>query len=517
MATSQTNRSTPRLSEVAKFVHVPTTGVTSGWPSVRGKLDELGIRFRWWQVVIAQIILSKTVEGKYTTTIGGCGLSIPRQVGKTFLVGALVFALALLRPGLTVIWSAHRTRTAEETFKKMQGFARRAAIKPHIARVVLGSGEESIEFTNGARILFGARAAGFGRGFDEVDVVVYDEAQILDQSALDDMIPATNQCRQPEGALMFFMGTPPQDKDIDAGKAEVFTLMRSSAKAKDQDTAWIEFGADDDYEPTLLPAPLTEKDWAQIAKANPSFPEDTPRESVLRMRKKLGDASFLREGAGVWAAIEAQFSPINSVVWGEQLDDGPVNRAARPVALAVDASHQREISIAAAWRLGDVVHVEEVWAGIDEAAAIEWLRSAARGRRPVLIDALSPAASMVPALRTNRVTVNQTSSTDMAKACGSFVAELEQGRVTHAGQESVSKAAEGARKRAIGGAGAWGYDRRDEDVNIAPLVAVTLARLGSTFTRTSSDDQSLAIAGAEPARRARARSGTRRSRRAVTR
>jgi hypothetical protein len=442
----------------------------------------LGIRLRWWQVAIARIVLSKNAAGKYTTTIGGVGLSIPRQVGKTFLVGAIVFALCLLRPGLTVIWSAHRTRTAEETFKKMQAFARRKAIKPFILKVVLGSGEESIEFVNGSRIMFGARAEGFGRGFDEVDVVVYDEAQILAQSALDDMIPATNQCRQPEGALMFFMGTPPQEKDINAGKAEVFSLMRQSAKQRDEDTAWIEFAADDDYKPTPLPAPLTEHDWRQVAKANPSFPDDTPRESILRMRKKLGDASFILEGAGVWPQIVKQFSPINGALWSDGVDIGPTTNA-KPAALAVDMSHTREISVGACWLEDTSAHVEEVWAGTDEPAAVEWVVKRAGRRLTVVIDSQSPAASMVPALKGRGVKVHVGSASDMAKACGLFVSDLEAGRLTHFDQESLNDARDGARKRAIGTAGGWGYDRKDPSVDIHPLVAVTLARLGAAMKK----------------------------------
>ena len=483
MPTLQTTKpSTPRLSEVAKFVHVPPGGVSTGWPAVRDKLADLGIRFRWWQVAIARITLSKNAAGKYTTTIGGVGMSIPRQVGKTFLVGALIFALCLLRPGVTAIWSAHRTRTAEETFKKMQAFARRKSIKPFVLKVVLGSGEESIEFVNGSRIMFGARADGFGRGFDEVDIVVYDEAQILAQSALDDMIPATNQCRQPEGALMFFMGTPPQEKEINAGKAEVFTLMRESAKQGDEDTAWVEFGADDDYKPTQLPEPLTERDWQQVAKGNPSYPDDTPRESILRMRKKLGDASFLLEGAGVWPQIAKQFSPLNGALWRGAAGYGPPTLT-RPNALAVDMSHKRGISIAACWTEEDSAHVEEVWAGVDEAAAVDWIVQAAGRRLTVVIDSMSPAASMIPALKVRGVKVHQGSAGDMAKACGLVVSDLEQFRLTHADQKAVNDAREGARKRAIGTAGGWGYDRRDPSVNIAPLVAVTLARLGASMTK----------------------------------
>lgn len=480
----KTSPSTPRLSEAAKFVHVPPSAVTSAWPSVREKLSDLGIRFRWWQVPIAQIMLSKNAEGKYATTIGGIGLSIPRQVGKTFLVGAIVFALSLLRPGLTVIWSAHRTRTAEETFKKMQGFSRRKAIKPFVAKVILGSGEESIEFSNGSRIMFGARAAGFGRGFDEVDVVVYDEAQILDQSALDDMVPAMNQCRQPEGALMFFMGTPPQKKDIDSGKADVFLHMRSSAQGKDEDTAWIEFGADDNYEPTLLPEPLTDRDWAQIRKANPSFPDDTPHESILRMRKKLGDASFLLEGAGVWPNLTKTLSVIPLSLWDDLVDGGPDNGTA-PSSIAVDASHDGVLVAAGCWRVESASHLEllavDQWS--DDEVAADWIAERAGRRIIVFIDSASPAARLIPLLKSRKVKVVSGSAGDMSRGCGGFFSATTSGSVTHDGHAATRDALEGATKRKIGDAGGWGWDRRDPGTNIAPLVAVTLAHYAASLNK----------------------------------
>jgi hypothetical protein len=295
-----TNPSTPKLSDLARHVAAPKGVVSTGWPAVEKKCRELGITFRPWQPDVGRLILAKRADGKYAATVGGTGLSIPRQVGKTFLVGAIMFALCLLRPKLTVIWTAHRVRTAEETFGKMQAFAKRKRIAPHIAKIVLGSGDEAIIFRNGSRILFGARERGFGRGFDEVDVLVFDEGQILTENALDDMIPATNQSRQPTSALLLFMGTPPKPKD----PSEVWMRMRSEAlTGEDDDTGWVEFGADPSHHFTPLPAPLSSADWKQIAKANPSFPDDTPREAILRMRKKLGADSFGREGAGIYDGL----------------------------------------------------------------------------------------------------------------------------------------------------------------------------------------------------------------------
>jgi phage terminase large subunit-like protein len=289
MPKSTTKPSTPKLSDVARHVVAPKGVVSTGWPAVEAKCRELGISFRPWQPDVGRLILAKREDGKYAATIGGTGLSIPRQVGKTFLVGAIVFALCLLRPNLTVIWTAHRLRTAEETFGKMQAFAKRKRIAPHILKIVLGSGDEAIVFRNGSRILFGARERGFGRGFDEVDVLIFDEAQILTESALDDMIPATNQSRQATSALLLFMGTPPKPKD----PVRSSLRMRSEALAgEDDDTGWVEFGADPGFTPTPLPAPLGARTGSRSRRPTRRIPEDTPREAILRMRKKLGPDSF---------------------------------------------------------------------------------------------------------------------------------------------------------------------------------------------------------------------------------
>jgi hypothetical protein len=476
---STTKPSAPRLSEIARHVVLPKGTVTTGWPPVEAKCAELGIRFRSWQPDVGRLILAKRSDGKYAATIGGTGLSIPRQVGKTFLVGAIVFALCLLRPNLTVIWTAHRLRTAEETFGKMQKFAQRKRIKPHILKVVLGSGEEAVLFRNGSRILFGARESGFGLGFDEVDVLIFDEAQRLRDLTLDDMIPATNQSRQPTSALLLFMGTPP--RPTDAG--EVFRRMRNDAlTGEDHDTGWVEFGADPEFEPTPAPAPLTEADWAQVAKANPSFPHDTPRESILRMRKKLGPESFLREGLGQWDKLELQQTVVDVDWWADLADDGPTN-GAKPDGMAVDASHDREFSVAACWLTDGRSHVEEVWASGSEAATLRWVATRAGRRTPVLIDSMSPAASLIPGLKALGVTVRSGSSSDMAKACGLWLGEVVEGLLTHGNQDSVTDALMQATQRDIGTAGGWGWNRRDEHMNIAPLVAHSLARLAANFRR----------------------------------
>ena len=224
-------------------------------------------------------------------------------------------------------------------------------------------------------------------------------------------------------------------------------------------------------------------DPEQLRKANPSYPHRSTHRAMLRLRKKLkNDDSWNREARGVWDEFSKQFSPINGPLWVDAVDVGP-DDGIRPNALAVDMSHAREISIGACWIENESAHVEEVWAGVDEAAAIDWLLTKAARKTLVVIDGMSPAASMIPTLKTRRAEVRIGTASDMAKACGLLASEVVASRLTHADQESVNDAREGARKRAIGTAGGWGYDRSDPSVNIAPLVAVTLARLGASMSK----------------------------------
>lgn len=457
------------LSEVARHVVAPDGIVSTEWPSVFKTCRRLGWGFDRWQFDAGRLIVAKRADGTYaadTTCI-----SIPRQVGKTYLIACIIFALCLLKPGLTVIWTAHRKTTARETFDQFDGMAQKPKVAAHIRQVLHGKGDEAIHFNNGSRILFGARESGFGRGFAGVDILVCDEGQILPESTLEDLGATQNTAPNP---LFFVMGTPPRPRD----PGEFFTLLRQEALDGESDsTLYIETSADRGTDPM---------DPDQLRKANPSYPHRTTHRALLRLRKKLkSDDAWNREARGIWDEVAKQFSPFNGPLWRDAVDVGPAG-SVRPDGFAVDMSHGREISVGACWLESDSAHVEEVWAGTDEPAAVEWLVDAWKraGRRTtVFIDGQSPAASMIPALKSSGVKVLTGNSSDMSRACGLVKSDLEASRLTHADQESVNAAREGSRKRAIGTAGGWGLDRSDSNVNIAPMVAIVLARLAASVAK----------------------------------
>ena len=82
-----------RLADLAKRLVVPADAVSTGWPKVRDTCVNLGWQFDEWQDDLGRLLLSKRTDGLYAASI--CAMSLPRQVGKTYLVGCIAFALCL--------------------------------------------------------------------------------------------------------------------------------------------------------------------------------------------------------------------------------------------------------------------------------------------------------------------------------------------------------------------------------------------------------------------------------------
>lgn len=465
----------PKLSEVARHISTPDGIVSTGFPAVRDRAMAMGLPVDAWQDGIGRLALAKREDGLYAAGIGGVVLSIPRQVGKTYLIAAIVFALCTLFPNLTVIWTAHRTRTHNETFKKMQGMSRKSKIAPFIENVRAANGEQEISFTNGSRILFGARESGFGRGFDEVDILVLDEAQILTEDAMSDMVPATNAA--PNG-LVFMMGTPPRPKD----PGEVFTNVRQAALKGDPDTLYVEFSADPD---------ASLEDRSQLAKANPSYPHRTSDAAIQRMRKLLGsDESFKREAYGIWDEAALNKKAISATAWDAlKIDPAVVPREGvrvYAVRFTVDGS---AVALAAALRPKDgPVHVEGIkLASMGDGTRwlVDWLLERHEDAAQIVLDGKSGVGYLVNALREGGVpkSVIITMGTDQVTSAHSmFESALKDRELTHRGQEELDDEAKAAVKRKIGTTGGFGW-APPEGGSVALLDAATMALWGAKTTK----------------------------------
>lgn len=460
MSKSRTAPSTPRLSEFARHFVYPADIERTVWPRVEAKGAELGLGFDWWQSQLGTVCLGYGPDGKYVATVGGIGMSIPRQVGKTYFVLAMLVILCILFPGLQVVWTAHHLRTSTKTFTALRGICRRKKVAPHIKAggIRAANGEQQVEFANGSMIMFGARSMGFGRGFDEIDVEVFDEAQILDAKALEDMVAATNQARHEHGALLFFMGTPPRKSD----PSDAFVARRKKAiTGKTTNAVWLEIGADPASDPD---------DRSQWPVMNPSYPKRTPLESMLRLRENLSDEdSWNREGRGVW---DEETSPgaLSYGAWLELAD--PTVERGTDVAFGVDVTEDRSAWIAVAWwRPDDAAQVQLV-----EESALPAFRLAERCKslteswqgRVVSTKALQEELDRA-GLLTDPLT-----STEFTTACGAFADALTEGQIRHGNQSALNGAVKAAKWRSAGTDGSRAFQLKDSPA-VGPLAAAVRA------------------------------------------
>jgi hypothetical protein len=481
---SKTGPSTPRLSEYAqKFVY--PEGITKTvWPRIEAKGAELGLGFDWWQAQLGTVCVGYGEDGKFAATIGGVGMSIPRQVGKTYFVLALLVIMCVLFPGLQVVWTAHHLRTSTKTFTHLRGICRRKKVAPHIKALRSANGEQQAEFHNGSMIMFGSRARGFGRGFDEVDVEVFDEAQILDTKSLEDMIAATNQARHERGALLFFMGTPPRPSD----PSDAFTLRRAEAWAgESEDSIWLEIGADPDSDPD---------DRSQWPLMNPSFPKRTPLESMLRLRKNLGDEdSWNREGRGIWDPVSSK-GVLPAPSWMDQADEYslPVDRFALGIECGPDLAWA---SVAlAGQRADDDWHLELDDDQHTRGRGVAWLTPHVEhlvAKNPQIRAVVADVAGPIKPLLLERngrwflknaegkpgVEITALRVSELGAGCSMVLSGIVTGSLWHLAQPQLTAAALAAGKRPLGDSGMWVWSRKTAESDITPIQAGTYALVGA--------------------------------------
>jgi hypothetical protein len=473
----QTRTGTPRLSELAKHLTVPVDIVSTGWPAVRKTcVEKLGAEFDPWQDGAGRVMLAKRADGTLAAMVDGVGMSLPRQVGKTHLVGFTVFALCVNMPGLLVIWTAHHSATSSETFLAMQGMAQRAKVAPHVKQVFTGSGDEEIRFHNGSRILFGARERGFGRGIPGVDILIFDEAQILSDKAMSNMLATLNTS---SFGLQLYIGTPPKPEDM----SETFKRMRREALAGTLvDGAWIEFGADADAD---------DMDRAQWRKMNPSYPKRTPWQSLMRLKRKLTAADWRREGMGIWDDDQEGSRLITESEWADSgVLEAPEGVKSFGVAFSFDGSR---VSLAGSRKHdGSDVFAElvDVSAGskkkdqretrIEQLA--EWLAGRWRETSMIAISGAAGSESLKQALveRVVPSVMIQVLSTVQVCASAALAYEgIQAGWVTHSLHEgqhrldgSVAVCDKKHRSRV---SGAWTFTATTPDGDETPLEAFSFA------------------------------------------
>jgi len=427
-----------------------------------------------WQEYVLRGSLGEKRNGKWSAF--RCGLVVPRQNGKNALLEARELAGLFLFGEKRIIHTAHETKTARES---MQSLMNRMKSCPDLMEQVQGfegdldkefsgmkvGNDPSITLKSGAKISYAARSKGSGRGFTG-DLIVMDEAYALKLDELAAMLPtmaAKSMDGNPQIWFTSSAGMPESD---------LLEAMRQEGIKKSSDRlAYFEWSAEDDADINDV------ESWYQ---ANPGLgiriSEQFVKDELEAMVADGGsDEQFKRERLGIWAKLGGE-SVFADGVWAGLADED--SQPGETLVFAVEIAGNRESASIAllSYRGDELVHVEIV----ENQVGTSWVGL----RLKELSDKWKPAAvvaiagghvdSLLPTWKREGVRVRLIKFPDYVKACGVLFDLIVQGKIRHLDDDLLNTAIEGVHQTFTRDNAAWYWSRKGSDVDITPLVAVTV-------------------------------------------
>lgn len=457
-------------SQVPRIRVVPPGAAYTDGPDAALLCSEYWFTPDQWQSDLLDTWLSRDADGNLLVITAG--LSVPRQNGKNGAIEALEFYLLMTDPDVHILHTAHRVKTVKKAHKRLaQAFQRRgrkwAPIRDAVARIRWTNGEEAIEMKSGATIEYSARSTNSGRGFDNVTLIVYDEAQALTDGQLE-ALNATLAASATGDRMAIYTGTPPSPES----PGTVFRKRRAAALSNPTaHTSWHEWSIE-----RRLP---DDAEWEDVLplvyETNPAIEVDRPSALSETFTREEWDSydrdGFARERLGWWDESYGAGEPpvIDPEVWRKTAIDGIGRKYQGVTALGVKFSHD-----GASWALAGCKQrrdrsrcaFELVELG-DTSQGTRPLAEAIARRKDTVSVVLVDGAANADALCSNlsemgvpRGYVVRMQAKDVVAAAQTLVDALVDGTAAHSteGQSVLDECASTATRRPIGTKGGWGFD-----------------------------------------------------------
>lgn len=439
-----------------------------------------------WQHDVLSDWLARTPDGKavYTT----CGLSVPRQNGKTVIdvPFALYQAVVLHR---RVLWTEHNYSTTVamlEKFRKIFGrrphdpMAPRNGFNELLVAVNSKTAQESMEFAGGGCIKFVTRTAATALG-ESYDIIVFDEAQELEDAQVQAIAPTTNAAPSHDMQIVK-TGTPPRAGR--RGGGSFAKTRRIALDGTDEHTCWCEYGCED------MPADIS--DPAVWHATNPSLGLVTDETSIRTMMGQMSEIAFVQDCLGYWLPGESADSAFSEVEWsatsvGDQVAMSIDGVTAYGVKFSPDG---RTYAVSAAIRPADgdpyveLVDVADATRGVCGLA--RWISERMERVAVVVIDGRSYASTLAQALRDagmrSRAAVVECGASQVQAAASMLTDRVHSRTLRHPVSPALDASATGSVLRRIGNSGGFGFGDGPSATS-TPLESAALALWGAMTTK----------------------------------
>lgn len=402
-----------------------------------------------------------------------CGLSIPRQNGKTGLLEGRATAGMIIH-NEQVLYTSHLQKTSTETFEELASFFDSPKIRKYLKDIKTALGREQIILKSGARIKFLARTRNGGRG-QHGDTLIFDEAQELDVNSQASFIPAISASQNPQ---VIYAGTPPDGES----EGEVFRGIRKKAlDGGTTSTAWTEYSVPEIGDPS---------DRQRWADTNPALGRRILITTIEGEYEQMPPDTFARERLGWWTPVveHKEIYAISAEVWDACADTStkPDGKTAYGVKFTADGS---EVSLCGAVIAPDgyarVELIDRRPTGMGVQWLAEWLNARYDRACCVVIDGkngVDVLAEKLSGTWKHKDSVICPSAKQVIAAVSALTDSLNTRSVTwYQPQAALRESAITSVKRPI--SGGWGFGGE----NSAPIEACALAYWGA---KTSKRDPS---------------------------
>ncbi len=437
------------------------------------------------QRLTVEVMMAEDAKGRWAATT--TGREKPRQNGKGDEV-EVVELWGLVQRAEAILHTVHdAVLLATQAQQRMLAVLERPDLRRKKKREWLGTGQQMIEMRNGGIIWYRTRTGGGGRGVDDIARLVVDEAQHATEEHLSAVSSTMLANANPQMNVLGTSGL--------AGKSDWWWSIRRRALGPDPGRfGYVGHTAEvvslkDTGEVVQEPVDVEDRDLWRAS--NPVvIRKPDVMEFLEEELRNLGPASFAREHLGVWdppPGEESAEPKLPPAAWAATAKPGPFPvRKPGEVVIAFDVDVDGgSASIGIGADTIDAPYVELVEQGHrrDSAWLPQRMVELVKKWDPIAVgcNGAGPAGAQVgPVLQAFRaagitVELTQMNAVEYKQACGGFYTSVVEGQLSRPrGQQPLDDAGLDAAERVLGDA--WAWDRRNANVPISPLVAVTIAR-----------------------------------------
>lgn len=428
----------------------------------------LGTPLMPWQQLVSDIATEQVTDpnnGLLVPAYREVIISVPRQVGKSTLVLALLLHRALLSS--TPQRLAYTCQTGWDARKKLLDdwvpLIEKSPLGNGVKRIYRGAGNEAVLFRNDSRLetLPTTATAGHGR---TLDAGVIDEAfSDTDDRREQAMLPAMATRKAAQLFVVSTAGTNESTylrRKVAAGRAAVAENINTGI-------AYFEWSAAENADPD---------DPTIWEKTIPSLGLTLDIETIRHARATMTDNEFRRAWLNTWT--QATELAIPAAAWNKAQNERA--RPNAPLTYCLDISLDRALaSIAVADEHGNCELIDNKPGTGWVVERLTEIVNKHGGR--VAIDMYGPAGAYAPVLEQHKIEVVKYALKDVCHAANRFYDALIGGTINIRPTENLDRAAASVRKKPVGSS--WLWARNDPGVDLTPLLALTVAYHAATDKR----------------------------------